>query len=312
VISSIAVRPPAVPAGATVALCAPALPVKPERLARGLALLRERFDVRIDDGMFASAGFLAGSDERRADELNRWLRDPDVRAIVMARGGYGLMRILDRLDADALRRDPKLIVGFSDGTALLSWAQRAGVLGIHGPVCQQLGDLPAADVAWLFELMARPAPAGMLEWPLAAIGMARDEGVVLGRLCGGNLTMLTHLIGTPWQVELAGGVVILEEVGERPYAVDRYFTHLQLAGVWDGVQAALVGDFARCGEKPDTEDEQALAVVGERLARAYVPELQGAPIGHGKRNAALPYGARCALDFTKGRLHLLDAAVEPP
>jgi muramoyltetrapeptide carboxypeptidase len=300
-----------VPAGATVAVCAPAGPVKPERLARGLDLLRERFEVRTDEGMFAAAGFLAGADERRADELNRWLRDPDVRAIVIARGGYGLMRILDRLDGDALRRDPKLIVGFSDGTALLSWAERAGVRGLHGPVCQQLGALPAADAAWLFELMARTTPAGELAWPLVATG-APGGGVVEGRLCGGNLTMLAHLVGTPWQVDVTGGVVIVEEVGERPYAVDRYLTHLDLAGAWAGAAAALVGDFTLCGEARDTEDDQALGVVAERLAHAGVAALQGAPVGHGKRNAALPYGGRCALDFATGRLHLLDAAVEAP
>jgi muramoyltetrapeptide carboxypeptidase len=306
--SSIAVRPPAVPAGSTIALCAPALPIKPERLERGLALLRERFDVRFDDGLFAQAGFLAGSDERRADELNRWLRDPDVRAIFLARGGYGLMRILDRLDADALRRDPKLLVGYSDGTALLSWAERAGVRGIHGPVGKDIADIAPADAAWLFELMERRDAAGPLDWPLTATG-APASGVVEGRLTGGNLTMLTHLIGTPWQVELDGGVVLLEEVGERPYAVDRYFTHLELAGAWRGAAAALIGDFVRCGEDPDVEDGQAMGVVAERLAHAGVPALQGAPIGHGKRNAALPYGARCALDFDARRLHLLDAAV---
>ena len=296
------------PAGATIALCAPALPVNPARLARGLDRLRQRFDVRLDAGMFAASGFLAGSDERRADELNRWLRDPDVRAIVMARGGYGLTRILDRLDADALRRDPKLIVGFSDGTGLLAWAERAGVRGIHGPVGQQLGELPDADQAWLFELMARRDPAGPLDWSLAPIG-APGHGVVEGRLAGGNLTMLAHLIGTPWQVELAGAIVLIEEVGERPYAVDRDLTQLGNAGAWTGVAAALVGDLTRCGATPDSEDGLALAAVDERLARWGVSALQGAPVGHGERNVALPFGASCALDFAARRLHLLEAAV---
>src|SRR5687768_16255358 len=146
---STCVIPRALRPGDTVAVPAPAGPVFPEGFHAGIAILSQRYKVVYDEELFVRTGFLAGSDDRRADELNRYLADPDIRGIVCARGGYGVMRILDRLDADALRRDPKLIVGFSDMTALLSWSVMAAhVRPVHGPMIVQMGRLPPDDVAW--------------------------------------------------------------------------------------------------------------------------------------------------------------------
>jgi len=272
--------------------------------------LQSRYRVRYDDpGVFASSGYLAGSDERRADELNRYLRDPDVRAIVAARGGYGIMRILDRLDAEALRRDPKLIIGFSDVTALLCWAREcAGVRGIHGPVAAQLGELGSEDEEWLYNLMESTAPAGRVPTQLSGFG-AVAEGNRQGPLWGGNLCILSNLAGTAYAPRLHGAIALFEDVGERPYAVDRYVTHLALAGVLDGAVAAVLGDFTRCEETIGPAEPDVWSVLGERLGHVVLPALRGLPVGHGNRNLALPLGARCAIDFDSGELHLLEAAV---
>lgn len=311
--SSPGVLPPRLRDGDIVAVCAPAGPVLRTRLRRGLDLLGERFRLRVSPDVHAAAGFLAGPDARRAEDFNRALRDPEVRAIVVARGGYGAMRILPLLDGDALRRDPKPIIGFSDATAILSWAARAGVRGVHGPVVHQLGDLPAADLAWLHRLLTDPTPPGELPWRLSAIG-ASAGGIRDGRLVGGNLTLLSQLVGTPWQVPTAGAILLLEEIGEKPYAIDRYLTHLQLANAVAGTRAALVGDLTRCTDPPTsaggTDDPgPALAVVAERLHALGVPALSGAPVGHGSRNAALPWAARCVIDLDAGSFALLDGAV---
>ena len=139
-------RPPALQAGDVVAVAAPASAVPRDAFLRGLRVLEGRYMVLYDDEVFSRDGYLAGSDARRAAELNRYLRDPKVKAIVCARGGYGLLRILPLLDADALRARPRPIVGFSDVTALLAWAHgTAGVRAIHGPVLTQLGELPPSD-----------------------------------------------------------------------------------------------------------------------------------------------------------------------
>jgi len=296
-----------------VAVCAPAGPVNPARLARGLDLLGERFRLQVSAEVHEATGFLAGPDARRADDFNRALRDPDVRAIAVARGGYGAMRILPLLDADALRRDPKPILGFSDATALLSWAAHAGVRGVHGPVVSQLGDLPAADLAWMHRTLTDPTPAGELPWHLTTTG-AVASGTRDGRLFGGNLTLIAHMVGTPWPVPHEDAILLLEEVGEAPYAVDRYLTRIHLAGAIGDARAALVGDFTRCTDPPTPpgsvgDPAAALAAVGERLHAFGVPALSGAPVGHGVRNAALPWGARCVVDLDAGTFALLEGAV---
>lgn len=260
-----------------------------------------------DEAIFEREGFLAGSDERRADEMNRYLRDPDVRAIICARGGYGVMRILDRLDTDALRRDPKLVVGFSDVTALAAWAMTAGVRPVHGPMVVQLGRLPPGDVSWFFQMIEDPTPAGPLDVSLTRVG-ARGGGAVEGRLVGGNLEIITRLVGTPWEIDTGASILFCEEVGERPYRIDRMFTQLRLCGALDGVRAVAVGDFTRCDE-PDGSPPSTAEVINERLAAFELPGVAGLPVGHAERNIALPVGASCVVDLASGTLVLEEGAV---
>lgn len=258
--------------------------------------------------MARATGYLAGSDERRADELNGLLRDPDVRAIVLARGGYGIFRVLGQLDADALRRDPKPIVGFSDGVALLAWALRAaGVRGIHGPVVAQLGELPVEDTARMIDLLEGRGTDARIEG-LAPVGLP-GSGRIEGPLLGGNLTLLAHLVGTPWALPLAGAVFFLEEQGERPYAIDRYLTRMALAGATTGALAAVVGSLTRCVERVNPDHPTADEVIDERLRALGIPGLSGAPSGHGDRNWSLPFGGRAAVDLEAGVVELLEPAV---
>jgi len=282
-----------------------------DRLTAGAAELAKRYDVRISGRALDRTGYLAGEDDVRAEELNRLLRDPDVRAVMLSRGGYGLMRILERLDADALRRDPKLIVGYSDATALLSWALlSAGVRGIHGPMTGHFGELPDSDRGWLIGLMESPQPPGEMPDRGSPIGApAPDFGVVRGPMIGGNLCLLSHLVGTPHHVDTAGAVVVIEDVGERPYKIDRYLTHLHLAGALDDAAAVVVGELIRCEETSWPPDPTAEAVIDERLRAAGVPGVGGLPIGHGDRNLAFPFGGLCEVEFASGTVRLLEAAV---
>lgn len=262
-----------------------------------------------DEALFERTGYLAGTDERRADELNRYLAAPDVRGIVCARGGYGVLRILDRLDAAALKHDPKVVVGFSDLTALLAWCVlEAGVRPIHGPVVTQLAELPAQDVAWMWRMLESPDPAGEIAGELRRIG-DRGGGTIDGRLVGGNLEMVTRLVGTPWQFDLGAGIAFFEDVGERPYKIDRQLTQLKLAGALDGVRAVAVGDFVRCDEPEGEGVPTALEVVDERLAAFQIPAVAGLPVGHGSRHLALPIGATCAVNLGEAKLVLEEAAV---
>lgn len=307
--------PPRIARGQTIGIVAPAGPVDVERMRRGLERLAGAFEVRIADNILAERSpsvpsYLAASDAARAAELNAMLADPDVRAIVLARGGYGLMRILDELDAGALLADPKPIVGFSDATALLAWAHQAGVRGIHGPVAVQLGDLPDEDVAQLVNVLTEPRAPGLRPWFLQSHG----RGVHEGPLVPANLTMASLLVGTPWPLPLAGAIALFEEVGERPYEIDRYLTQLSLTGALLETRAVIVGELVRCeDQRPPAGGvdpaDAARRTVLERVAAANIPAATGAPIGHGTRNEAVPFGARCVLDLDRRTVEITEPAV---
>jgi muramoyltetrapeptide carboxypeptidase len=303
-------RPARLRPGDTVAVVAPSGPVDRARLERSLPLLADRYDVRVAGDLYARDGFLAGSDRRRADELNAALRDRDVRAIIFARGGYGATRILGDLDAAALRDDPIPLVGFSDTTALLGWAAAAaGVASIHGPVAAQLAELETGDVERLFAMLESPEPAPPLSG-LERCG-ARGEKTVEGPLWGGNLSMIAHLLATPdWPDPGDGAILFFEDVGERPYAIDRYLTRIAAAGALDRVAGAVVGDLVGCVEPKAADHPSAVAVVDERLAWYAVAGLRGAPFGHGDRNAALAFGGRVRVDLADGVVEPLEGAVQ--
>lgn len=310
-----AAAPPRVKRGQTIGIVAPAGPVDVERMKRGLGRLGEAFELRIADNIFAERSpnvpsYLAASDAARVAELNAMLADPDVRGIVLARGGYGLMRILDELDAASLVRDPKPIVGFSDATALLAWAHHLGVRAIHGPMAVQLGDLPAEDVAYLVAMLSEPRVPGLRPWFLASHG----TGVHEGPLVPANLTLASMLVGTPWPLPLAGAIALFEEVGERPYELDRYLTQLSLTGAIAETRAVIVGELLRCTDAAPPAggtdaDDAALRTVLERLAAADKPAASGAPVGHGTRNEAVPFGAACVLDLDRHTIEITEAAV---
>ena len=297
------IRPPRLRPGARVAVVAPAGPVPREPFAAGAAILETRYRLVYDERIFVRTGFLAGDDDARHGELGRALADPTIEAVVCARGGYGLMRLLPRLDGAAFARAPKALVGFSDATALHAWAAAAGVASVHAPVVTQLGALPADDAAALFALLESPAP------PPSLTGLrALHGGAAEGRLVGGNLELVSRLVGTPWALDLDGAVLLIEEVGERPYRIDRQLTQLALAGAFAGLRAVVVGDLVACAEK-DGSPPAAEEVIAERFAACGVPVVAGAPVGHGARNRALPLGARVRVDAAAGAVSFLDGAV---
>ncbi len=291
-----ALRPPRLRRGDAIAVVAPAGPVVEARIARGLELLAERYDVHCSRRIYERSGYLAGDDSARAAELMLAFADDKIRAIVCARGGYGVMRILPRLDPALLSRRPKALIGFSDITALHAYAGRAGVASIHAPNCSQLGELPQEDLAAFFSLLEGESGA-----PIEGLSSVGTSGVVEGPLVGGNLELVCSLVGTPWAFDLRGAVLLLEEVGERPYRIDRALTQLSLSGSLDGVAAVVVGDLVRCAEA-DGSGPSADEVIAERLVPLGVPVLTGLPVGHGTRNRALGMHVQVRVDGGARRL----------
>jgi muramoyltetrapeptide carboxypeptidase len=305
--SRASIRPPRLRTGDVVRVIAPSGPIFPDAFAAGASVLGERYRLRYEpEVLFAADGFLAGSDEQRLAALLGAIADDDARAVIMGRGGYGLLRIIARLDPALLRRHPKPIVGFSDGTVLLARAAQAGVAAIHGPVVTQLDRLSVDDRAALFALLESPEPG-----PLLGELETLVPGVASGPLLGGNLEILSRLVGTPLLPDLDGAILFLEDVGERPYRLDRLLTHLELAGLFARVAGVVVGDLVGCEEPPEARlaSPAALDVVRERLRRLPIPVALGGRFGHGERNRALPYGVLATLDTRTGTLAALEAAV---
>jgi muramoyltetrapeptide carboxypeptidase len=266
---------------------APSGPVELDGLARGLAWLRERYTVADDPRVLGRRGYLAGDDTARAAALLEALRDPSVRAVVAGRGGYGAMRVLEVCGpalVEALARDPKPVAGFSDITALHALWARAGVCSVHGPMVAAIGRGAVTDadrdaLITVLEGGTPPAWEGLEVW---------RAGEARGRAVGGNLALIAALHGTPYAMPMEGAVLFLEDVGEKPYRLDRMITTLRLGGALHGVRAVVLGDFTDCGPAPDGVCAE--EVLRERLCDLGVPVLAGAGFGHGTRHWPIAFG----------------------
>ncbi len=245
----------------------------------------------------ARAGYLAGDDDRRALELNSWLRDPEIKAILFARGGYGTSRIVDQLDFAALRRRPKAIAGFSDLTVLLlAVTQRAGIAAFHGALVANAGKDKGGerDLAQLLVLLAgKPSPRrhrGL---------RALRPGRVRAAVTGGNLSLLAHSCGTPFQVATRGRLLFVEEIGEAPYRIDRMVRQLLLSGIFRGVAGVVLGRFP--GLNPG-ERRAVARLFLEALGNRTVPVVSGFRAGHESPNLPFPLGVTATLDAVAGTL----------
>ncbi|HEY5256834.1 MAG TPA: LD-carboxypeptidase [Candidatus Baltobacteraceae bacterium] len=290
------VRPPALREGDTVALVAPAGALHAdEDLGRAIGHI-ESLGLRARAGRHAldRHGYLAGDDQARLDDINVALRDPDVRAVVALRGGYGTTRLLDGVDYAAFAADPKVVLGYSDLTALLNALHaRTGIVTFHGPVAAADRFTPTV-VGWLRRALFSTAPIGTLEAPCATtLGGGRGRG----RLIGGNLSLIAALLATPYALDFDGAIAFLEEVDEAPYRIDRMLTQLRASGTLHGVRGIVVGDCRNCDAPADAPAASRLEhVLRDRLGDLGVPLLSGAPIGHIEEQWTLPIGIEADLD----------------
>ncbi|MBO4274263.1 LD-carboxypeptidase [Microbispora triticiradicis] len=262
--------------GDTVALVAPAGPVDPVRLERGGAVLEE-LGLRVVHGasVLAREGYLAGSDAARAADLQEAWCDPEVAAVICARGGYGTTRLLGLLDWDAMAAaGPKILLGSSDITALhRAFADRLGLATLFGPMpaCATISD-PGGPEPVTFAHLRQALFDGGTPAPITGDRVV-VPGRAEGRLTGGNLALLAALCGTPYAMRGEGRIVLLEDVTEEPYRIDRMVTQLLQAGCLDGAAGIVLGSWVDCGDP--------LPVLAERLAPLGVPVLAGLPVGHG-------------------------------
>ena len=271
--------------GSRLAIIAPAGPFNEDNFRKGTTWLEERYEVTYGPDIFTKTGYLAGTDDRRINELNRAIRDPDIDAIICARGGFGTTRLLPGINTDAVSDANKMIVGFSDISAPHAIWATAGVRSMHAPMVAALGSAPELTrKQWLDTL---ESPAKPRQWHLQTLGAANQSAS--GILTGGNLAVLCSLIGTPYCPPLDDKVLFIEDVGERPYRVDRMLTTMSQAGWFDRIRGLVVGAFTE-GE-PGSDGVTIDEVIASHFAEAAFPVLTGFSAGHIDDNEAMPFGA---------------------
>lgn len=291
--------PPALRPGDRVGVAALSGPVDGERLEAGLAgLAALGFEPVPAANLGARRGLFAGSDADRLEAFHRLADDPSIRAILFARGGHGVLRLLPGIDWARLASVPRAYVGYSDLTPfLLEVVRRLGWIAFHGPMV-------AADLAAGLDAADRESLIGALVGePVTEVGLAGASGgaEARGPLLGGCLSLLAASLGTPWRVRLDGALLAFEDVGEPFYRIDRMLTHLRLSGSLAAVRGILIGSMS--GTEATALEPSRVAELASELAPG-VPVAWGLPIGHGGRNLTLPLGAPARLDAAALRLRL--------
>jgi len=281
--------PVPIKAGDTIGIVAPAGPFDRKTFFRGTRIIEDMgFKVFIPPGLFEINRYLAGSDKHRVQYVNQLFADKSIDAIICARGGYGSMRILTMLDYDAIRNNPKVFVGFSDITILLSVLfTRCNLVTFHGPVVTSLAD---ASEETKHSFFSNITSGSSLEIKLSG-GRTIKSGMAAGEVCGGNLTMLCHLVGTPFAPDFKNKILFLEDRGEAPYRIDRMLVHMELAGCFEGLSGIILGAFDECGPIEDV-----IKIIVELFAKHPFPILAGLDAGHGSHNLTIPLGIEATLD----------------
>lgn len=314
-------KPPMLKPGDTIALVAPASGVsRGEILEATETLKRLGFAVKTGSHLTKDFGYLAAPDQERADEFMRFIADPEVKCLMAVRGGYGVMRILPLLDFEAIRANPKIIIGYSDLTALVNPIfQKSGVIAFHGPVATSTFDTYTLD-SFRRTVMSNQA-AGTFDESEEFSGIRFSEaraativpGKAQGRLVGGNLSLVAALMGTPYQIDLRGNILFLEEIEEEPYRIDRMLMQLALSGKLGECAGVALGRFTKC-EARTRGGEFAVSLSLEQVLRGIleplrIPTVYGLPIGHIKSKLTIPVGGLATLDGDARTLTLDEAAV---
>ena len=295
------IRPRRLKNGDAVTVVAPAGAFDREALFRGIDVLKSMgFRVHPDENLFRQDGYFAGSDAHRAKLLQNGFQDDSFQAIFCARGGYGSMRLLSLLDWGRIRAHPKVFIGFSDISALLiTLYLRCGLVTFHGPTLNTLADADPQTPPALLKALTTDRPV-KLEGPET---VTLRPGSVTAPVMVGNLTTFCHLVGTPFQPNFGGHVLLIEDTGEALYRIDRMLTQMRLAGCFEEMVGLVLGSFQNCGSQKNVHD------LFERFFREEkFPMVAGFEFGHEGRNPTLPIGVPATLDADRRCLTYLEAA----
>ena len=291
-----------------IGITAPAFPPDAVKLHNGIEYLQKRgHRVVLGDSCTSIQGYFAGSDELRVRELHQFFKDPQIDLIICARGGWGTLRFLDKLDYDLIKANPKLLVGYSDITTLqLAICKMSGLPSVSGPmVAVEMGNdiLPFTEEHFWNQLY-NTNTYYEYEWDRDEIEVW-NRGRAQGRLLGGCLSMVSHQLGTPYSPDYTDSVLFIEDVGEEPFKIDRYLAHLKQNGIFNQIKGLILGNFLDCEDENESRKHIPVkAVLAEYFKEAPFPVIYNFPYGHGMRKVSMPIGAEAVLDTAKRRLSL--------
>lgn len=295
--------------GSVIGIIAPAGQIRDQTgFEAGIKILMEMgFEPRFPRALWPGTGYLADSDANRAEEFNRMWADPEVSALLALRGGYGCLRMTERIDLAQIRRQPKFLIGFSDITVLHnSLQQQTGLISLHGPTLSTLATSDKDSLERFHQCLT-----GNWRAPLQCRGVEilRGGDEIRGHLIGGNLSTLLTLLVTPFEPNYTGRILFLEDVGEPLYRIDRMLTQLHLAGKFDKIAGIILGDFSLNQAMETAEKIRHHEAVWNRVleltADSGIPVWGGFPIGHGAANLTLPHGGETIMDSGSGKLFFL-------
>jgi muramoyltetrapeptide carboxypeptidase len=251
--------------------------------------------------LYKKQGYLAGSDEERLNDFHSMFLQDHIKAVFCARGGYGTPRLLKKIEYDLIKKNPKIIAGYSDITALmLAVHEVTGLVVFHGQMARGVTDVEDRNIKSLLELLSSEGniKIELNEEKIVSRGKAR------GKLLGGNLSLISSLVGTSYLPSLDGNILLIEERGEPLYRIDRMLTQLKLNGMLDNPGGVIIGNFIDCGDILDINS----------LVVSFIPDgcpvYSGFPLGHGDENRAIPIGAEAVLDIDKLSLSFTQACVK--
>ena len=280
--------------GDTIGICAPSGSFDIHKFEKGLKVIRKMgFNPVVPDDIYQTKRYLAGNDHLRAEVITNFFADKAVKGIMCARGGFGAIRILDLLDWEIIQNNPKFFIGFSDITALLLNLARFPLMKvIHGPNITSLSNAGLKTRDSLYELLT--IGSSKVSKLRVDAPVVINKGTCRGKLLGGNLATMNHLVGTIYQPEFRDCILFIEDTGEPPYKIDRMLTQMKMAGCFKGINGVVAGFFDKC-ENPAMIQE----IIEEIFCEYKVPVLAGIESGHGKINLSLPLGVDAALVVEK-------------
>lgn len=310
------IKPKALRQGSTIGLVAPSSPVRIEGgVERSIqSLEKQGFKVIQGESCGKKNGFLSGTDEERARDINNMFKDSRIEGVFCIRGGYGTPRILDKLDYDVIKANPKVFIGYSDITAIhIALNQKCNLVTFHGPMA-------ASDMIDGFNEFSRDSYLKAITFTEALGQLNNPEGIEIkslvpgkakGIIVGGNLSLIATTIGTPYEIDTKGKLLLIEDIGELTYSVDRMLTQLRLSGKFEDCEGIIMGDFKDCLPQYEGSDQTLMEVFNDIIIETKKPTIYNFMAGHCTPKITVPLGVEAVLDADNCKLQIIEKALVP-